>query len=96
MIRPSNTENYVFIPVRGTDMKKNNAPAGINIPGSVVTAKSARAYLLRVAAIMLGRVHGKDFLYGSIALDEIEQRIVSAGYLTWEDCDAIEAEALAA
>lgn len=64
-------------------------PYGIAVPGSVVTAKTARGYLLRLA----GRILADLSLEGSVVLSEVEERIVRAGFLSWEEVEQIEIEA---
>ena len=61
----------------------------INVPGSVVTAKTAPAYLKRVAAHLLNDIS----VASTLVLNEIEERIVNAGFLTWEQVEEIEASA---
>ena len=62
----------------------------ISVPGSVVTSKTARGYLLKLAKHLLNDLS----IESSIVLTEIEERIVSAGFLTWEQVEKIEIEAL--
>ncbi len=63
----------------------------VMVPGSVVTAKTAAGYLSRVAAQLLSNISTES----AMVLAEIEQRIVSAGFLTWEECETIEIKAMA-
>lgn len=61
----------------------------INVPGSVITAQTAAAYLARIAADLLGSISVES----ALVLNEIEERIVNAGFLTWEQVEEIEANA---
>lgn len=61
----------------------------IKVPGSVVTAKTAADYLKRVAAHLLNNIS----IESALVLNEIEERIVNAGFLTWEQVEEIEASA---
>lgn len=63
----------------------------INVLGSVVTAQTAASYLTRLAKIVYG-----DLDMGSaLVFDDQAERIVSAGFLTWEEVEAIEINAIA-
>ena len=62
----------------------------ISVPGSVITNKTARGYLLRLARHLLNDLS----IESSIVLTEIEERIVNAGFLTWEQVEEIEIESL--
>ena len=56
------------------------------VPGSVLTKETAPGYLERVASYLL-----KDLtLESSVVLSDIERLMVDAGFLTWEECEAIE------
>lgn len=63
----------------------------INVPGSVVTAKTAADYIARIADYLLSGISTES----AKVLDEIEERIVNAGLLTWEQVEEIEANAMA-
>jgi len=64
--------------------------ASILVPGSVVTSQTARQYLLRLASILLN-----DLSYEScIVLNEIEEKIVAAGFLDWKQIEQIEIESI--
>jgi len=65
-------------------------PIAINVPGSVVTKETAPGYLLRVAKILLSEIT----MESSVVLEEIEERIVNAGFLTWPECEEIEIKAM--
>jgi len=69
-------------------MKKVNS---LIVPGSLITRKTAAGYLARIAAHLLSDLS----IESSIVLSEIENRIVSAGFLTWEQVEEIEASAVA-
>ena len=62
----------------------------ISVPGSVITQKTARGYLLKLANYLLNNLT----IESSVVLTEIEERIVKAGFLTWEQVEEIEIEAL--
>lgn len=63
---------------------------GITVLGSVVTKKTARGYLKRISGMLL-----RDMtMESSNVLSQIEMKIVSAGMLTWIECDEIEIEAI--
>ena len=64
--------------------------SSISVPGSVITNKTAEGYLLRLAKHLLNDLS----MESSIVLTEIEERIVNAGFLTWEQVEKIEIEAL--
>ncbi len=66
-------------------------PYSVMVPGSVVTVQTAAGYLSRIAAHLLSDISTES----ALVLAEIEQRIVSAGFLTWEECEAIEIKAMA-
>lgn len=63
----------------------------INVPGSVVTANTAADYIARIASYLLSDIT----LESAKVIDEIEERIVNAGFLTWEQVEEIEANAIA-
>lgn len=65
-------------------------PYGIIVPGSVVTAKTAPDYLRRMVAY----VYQDLTVASSLFLADVEQRLVSAGFLTWEQCEAIELQTI--
>lgn len=64
-------------------------PYAISVPGSVVTKQTAPGYVKRAARFFLSR--SSDGAWQ--ALTEIENRIASAGLLTWEQCEQLEIEA---
>ena len=66
-------------------------PYAIIVPGSCITKQTAPDYLRRIARHLLENLTFES----SLALDEIEARIVKAGFLTWEQTEQIEAEAMA-
>lgn len=59
----------------------------LNIVGTVVTSKTAAGFIMRMA-----RLSDRD-LSGALVLDEIESKVVEAGFLTWEQVEAFEAKA---
>lgn len=61
----------------------------LSVPGSVITAKTAAAYLTRIAAYLLADLT----MESSVVLADIEDRIVRAGFLTWEQVEEIEISA---
>ena len=63
----------------------------LQVPGSVITEKTARGYLLRLAAMLYENL---DQASASVLYD-IESRIVNAGLLDWEEVEKIELEAIA-
>lgn len=68
-------------------------PYGIAVPGSVISAKTAPGYLRRTAAYLMSPA--KFSMEACAVLADIESRIVSAGFLTWEQVEQIEEEAAA-
>ena len=58
------------------------------VPGSIVTRETAPGYLRRVARMMLNPVT----MASSMALTQIEEKIVGAGLMTWEEAEEIEME----
>ena len=60
------------------------------VPGSLITKKTARGYLKRIAR----RLQEDLTMEKAIVLDEIEERIVAAGFMDWEEVEAIEIEAM--
>jgi hypothetical protein len=62
----------------------------IQVPGSVITQKTARGYLLRLASHLLNDLS----IESSVVLTEIEERIVNAGFMDWEQIEQIEIEAI--
>lgn len=58
------------------------------ITGTLITEKTARGYIKRMAAHLLG--DGFD-LAACQVLEEIETKVVNAGLLTWEEIGNIEA-----
>ena len=65
-------------------------PYTISVPGSVISAKTARGYLRRTAAFLLSPA--RFSMESCAVLSDIESRIVSAGFLTWEQAEQIEEE----
>lgn len=63
----------------------------INVPGSVVTAKTAADYIARISTYLLSDIS----VVNAYVLNEIEERIVKAGFLTWDQVEEIEANAMA-
>ena len=63
---------------------------GISITGTIITKETASGYLLRVAKILQQNLT----MESSIVLDEIEERIIKAGFLTKAQCEEIEIRAL--
>lgn len=64
----------------------------VAVPGSIVTRATAPAYITR-----LYRFHAIQHdltLEASIMIQEVEQRIVSAGLMSWADVEAAELAAL--
>ena len=64
-------------------------PYAISVPGSVVTEQTAPVYVKRAARFFLSKSDAAAWQ----VLAEIEGRIVSAGLLTWEQCERLEIEA---
>ena len=60
------------------------------VPGSVITKQTARDYLLRLAKMLQDNLSVES----SFVLDEIEERIVASGFLSWDEIEAIEMEAM--
>ena len=60
----------------------------VMVPGSIVTRETAPGYLRRVARMMLNPVT----MASSMALTQIEEKIVGAGLMTWEEAEEIEME----
>ena len=63
------------------------------ITGTVITEKNAADYLRRMVKRLF--IDNMD-MAGSIALDMIEDKLVSAGFFTWEQIEDIEIQAMAA
>ena len=60
------------------------------ITGTLITRETAPGYLKRIAGILQ-----RDLtMEASIMLDDIEDRIVKAGWLTWPEVEEIEISAL--
>ena len=70
--------------------------AAIKVPGSVITAKTAKGYLMGAVRELMGERYDGSLYASAMVLDDIERRIVAAGYMDWEEVEAVEAEALAA
>lgn len=59
----------------------------ISVPGSVVTKDTACDYLRRIIAYFVNDIS----IEGMKVLDEIEECIVNAGFLNWDEVEDIEA-----
>lgn len=66
----------------------------IMVPGTVLSRTSAPAYVERLARWAYER--GESDIYALQAMGEIEARIIDAGLMDPEECDAIEARAMGA
>lgn len=66
-------------------------PYAISVPGSVISRQTASGYLRRTAAFLLAPA--RFSMESCAVLSDIESRIVSAGFLTWDEVKAIETEA---
>ncbi len=66
-------------------------PYAIMVPGSVVSKKTAPGYLLRTAKFLFSRELTNE---SCLVLHQIESDIVNAGFLTWDEVEEIEIEAL--
>ena len=62
------------------------------VTGTVITNKNAAAYVAR----MIKTAYAALDQHWSIVLDQIETEVVSAGFLTWEQIEALEVEILKA
>lgn len=58
----------------------------IKVIGSVVTKDTACDYLRRIIAYFVNDIS----IEGMKVLDEIEERIVNAGFLSWDEIEKIE------
>ena len=65
-------------------------PYCIMVPGSLITKQTAPGYLRRIA----GQIFAKLDNAGCLFLVDIESRIVEAGFLTWDEVEDIELEAM--
>ena len=65
-------------------------PIAITVPGSVITNDTAAEYLHRIAKMLQQDLT----IEKSVVLSEIEDRIVRAGFLNWEQVEEIEISAL--
>ena len=60
----------------------------ISVPGSIITKQTAPGYLRRMCrAFMVDR---DITLESSCFLSDIEQRIADAGFMTWDEIEAVE------
>ena len=66
-------------------------PYAISVPGSVISRQTAPGYLRRTAAFLLAPA--RFSMESCAVLSDIESRIVSAGFLTWDEVEQIETEA---
>lgn len=62
----------------------------VMVPGSVVTQRTAKDYLIRLSRI----IYNDLSIESSVVLHEIEERLVNAGYIDWNEANEIEIEAL--
>ncbi len=62
----------------------------IKVPGSVVTKQTAPSYYKNIVKMLYEGIDTP----GAFVLDEIAERIVNAGFLTWDEVEAIEIDAL--
>lgn len=63
----------------------------IAVPGSVVTQKTAAAYIAR----LIGYFMNDSSLAMSNVITDAEERIVNAGFMTWDEIEQIEIRAMA-
>ena len=61
----------------------------ITVLGSVITEQTAADYLARLAKLIYGLLD----IYSSTVFDEQAERIVSAGFLDWDQVEEIEISA---
>lgn len=64
----------------------------VSVPGSIITRKTAPNYVARL--YRLHAIQRPLTLEASIMIQEVEQRIVSAGLMSWADVEAAELAAL--
>ena len=65
-------------------------PCAISVPGSVISRQTAPGYLRRTAAFLLSP--SRFSVESCAVLSDLESRIVSAGFMTWDEVEQIEME----
>lgn len=68
--------------------------AAIVVKGSVITAETAKGYLTRAVRFLTGERYDGSLFHSFMVLADIESKIVAAGFMDWEEVEAVEIEAM--